>query len=92
MFSVSEVLMKTRDLVSTFTAVHIPITKGRLISSTSVNPKLTTSKRVTLSPICTKRMNEAPPEDNSSHLKSGVLDKMNHSLQTIHFTDSKLSV
>lgn len=33
-------------------------------------------------------MNEAPPEGNSSHPKSGVLDKMNLSLQ-IHFTDYK---
>jgi len=28
-------------------------------------------------------MNETPPEGNSSHSKSGVLDKMNLALQTL---------
>lgn len=31
-----------------------------------------------------KRMNEAPPVGNSSPPKSGVLDKMNHSMQTLN--------
>lgn len=55
--------------------------KGRLILSTSVSWKLTTSKWVTLSSLYIKGMNEASLVSKSSHLKTSVLDKMNLSLQ-----------